>query len=109
MQNPLKRKRPCCVAKCENRHSKRHRFPKNEPEIFKQWISNTQPVNHHELSQEQIYNKFYVCDNHFQQECFVPGTHRGLRRDAVPTLFIKATNPNRNSIDPIKLEAYKKY
>ncbi|XP_023311289.1 uncharacterized protein LOC108911603 [Anoplophora glabripennis] len=86
---PLKPKK-CCVPNCLNRSSKRHRFPKSDIDLFKTWLQIIKPVDCDELTIEQIYNRCYVCEDHFSSECFVPGTRRGLTRNAVPTLLIPA-------------------
>lgn len=78
----------CCVLNCTDIHSRRHRFPKNYPDVYKQWLQNVRPVNYENLSVKDVYNKYYVCDSHFTPECFVPGTRRGLRKDAVPTISV---------------------
>lgn len=83
-----KRRNPCCVTGCENRHSKRHRFPKNDPEIFTLWVERIQPRNFKVMSVDEIYSKYYVCEEHFLLSDIVPGTKRGLKRTAVPAVNI---------------------
>ncbi|XP_044748618.1 uncharacterized protein LOC123309524 [Coccinella septempunctata] len=48
-----------------DRVSQRHRFPKANPSIFKTWLEVINPQNWPELSDEQIYNRYYVCHPHF--------------------------------------------
>ncbi|XP_074033750.1 uncharacterized protein isoform X2 [Leptinotarsa decemlineata] len=84
---PTKRRR-CCVAGCTNRDSKRHRFHKNQPDVFNTWIERIKPYNYENLSLDKIYNSYHVCHEHFPPECMVPGTKRGLKFGAVPSLRI---------------------
>ncbi|KAJ8948103.1 hypothetical protein NQ318_008456 [Aromia moschata] len=37
-----------------------------------------------------MYNRYYVCDDHFAEDSFVLGTRTGLKRNSVPTLAIPA-------------------
>ncbi|KAL3271237.1 hypothetical protein HHI36_021731 [Cryptolaemus montrouzieri] len=83
-----RRNKKCCVPNCENKHSKRHRFPKSEPEIFEAWLRIIQPKGFEELTRETIYNRYYVCDVHFSNKWSLPGSKRGLVKDALPTLLI---------------------
>jgi hypothetical protein len=83
----IKYKNKCCVPGCSDRTSKRHRFPKDE-ELFKKWVESIQQPCLRNLNQEQIYKSYFVCDRHFMQEYLVPGTKRGLRKDAVPTMYM---------------------
>ncbi|KAJ8972523.1 hypothetical protein NQ317_003069, partial [Molorchus minor] len=61
---------------------------KKEPEIFRMWLNNIKPPNYENLTTLEIYNKYYVCEKHFSNDCIVAGTRRGLKRTAVPTLHI---------------------
>ncbi|KAG5896664.1 hypothetical protein JTB14_021307 [Gonioctena quinquepunctata] len=84
----MTRRRKCCVEQCHNKFGRRHRFPKTNPEAFKAWVERIKPRNHEILSEEQIYNTFVICEEHFSPEYFVPGSRRGLSYHAVPTLKI---------------------
>ncbi|KAJ8972957.1 hypothetical protein NQ317_000791 [Molorchus minor] len=52
------------------------------------WLNNIKPPNYENLTTLEIYNKYYVCEKHFSNDCIVAGTRRGLKRTAVPTLHI---------------------
>ncbi|KAH0818544.1 hypothetical protein GEV33_004247 [Tenebrio molitor] len=54
--------------------------------MFKLWVENIRAPRLQELTPNQVYRTCYVCNIHFGEECLVPGTLRGLRKDAVPTL-----------------------
>ncbi|XP_074026877.1 uncharacterized protein [Leptinotarsa decemlineata] len=92
---PTKRRR-CCVAGCTNRDSKRHRFPKNQPDVFNTWIERIKPYNYENPSLDKIYNSYHVCHEHFPPECMVPGTKRGLKFGAVPSLRIPDIKDNHS-------------
>lgn len=81
------RARYCCVPGCKNLHSKRHRFPKKEPEIFDAWVKRIKPAIYEILTMQEMYNKYVVCEEHFTEDCIVPGL-RGRKRTAVPSLNI---------------------
>jgi hypothetical protein len=82
-----KKSKRCCVLHCEDNISKRHRFPKDK-ELFHKWISNINNPALYNLTIEQVYKSYYVCDRHFSADCLVPGTLRGLTKTAVPTLCL---------------------
>ncbi|KAK5650546.1 hypothetical protein RI129_001575 [Pyrocoelia pectoralis] len=83
-----KSKNKCCVPRCFDRISKRHRFPKNDNLLMQKWVENINQPRLSSLQPEVIYNTCFVCDRHFAPEFLVSGTRRGLRRDAVPTLYL---------------------
>jgi hypothetical protein len=85
MNGSYTKKNKCCVPGCEDKTSKRHRFPR-DPDMFKLWVENIRAPRLQELTPNQVYRTCYVCNIHFGEECLVPGTLRGLRKDAVPTL-----------------------
>ena len=87
MDPPL-RPKTCCVPNCSNKHGRRHRFPKSQPELFDKWLSIIKPKDYVNLTKEEIYKRCYVCDHHFAPECFVFGTRRGLTANVTPTLFL---------------------
>ncbi|XP_044745284.1 uncharacterized protein LOC123307131 [Coccinella septempunctata] len=82
----------CCVPGCMDRVSQRHRFPKANRTIFKTWLKVINPQNWKELSDEQIYNRYYVCHAHFSKNYHLPGSKRGLTIDAVPTIGVPGTS-----------------
>ncbi|XP_050306882.1 uncharacterized protein LOC126743711 [Anthonomus grandis grandis] len=86
--NPPKRikQRPCCVQGCTDFSSKRHRFPKNNRRLLRAWIKAVRPKHWDVLTATEIYDRYLVCNAHFSREDCVPGTVRGLRINAVPTI-----------------------
>ncbi|XP_044755114.1 uncharacterized protein LOC123314066 [Coccinella septempunctata] len=88
----MKKMNNCCVPGCMDRVSQRHRFPKANPTIFTTWLEVINPQNWQELSDEQIYNRYYVCHAHFTKNCHFPGSKRGLTIDAVPTIDVPGTS-----------------
>lgn len=88
----------CCVRKCRNKKGRRHRFPKNHPDTFKAWLEILQPPDYKTLPVDKIYHRYYICDDHFDQDCFVPGTRRGLKVHAVPTLNIPPDSPGKHCV-----------
>lgn len=96
MEYPVaKRVHSCCVRNCKNKGGRRHRFPKNQPDTFKAWLEMVKPRDYKTLSVESIYNRYYICDDHFSAERFVPGTRRGLKVYAVPTVNIPQDNSGK--------------
>jgi hypothetical protein len=92
----------CCVPYCKDNISKRHRFPKGDENIFNKWVNNVRHPKFEGLNKDQIYRSYYVCDRHFEEEFKVPGTKRGLRKDAMPSLFlISGMNSQLNYEDNI--------
>lgn len=84
---PPKKVKKCCVPNCTNK-GVRHRFPRSNPVIFQKWLDIIKSLNYETLSMDQQYNRYYVCNNHFSDDCFVVGIQRGLKRKALPTLNI---------------------
>lgn len=82
---PLKTKK-CCVINCRNVPGRRHRFPKRNKDILMKWINVIKPQNYENLTINEIYSKFYICDEHFTPDCFITGTNRGLKATAIPSL-----------------------
>jgi hypothetical protein len=59
-----------------------------------QWLNQNYP--------ETICRSYYVYDRYFEEEFKVPGTKRGLRKDAVPSQFlISGMNSQLNYEDNI--------
>lgn len=77
----------CCVPKCEDWFSKRHRFPRpdKEPELFKLWMDKVKNPLFSNKSHKQIHKNYLVCDIHFKDE-FKVVSHRGLSKIAYPTI-----------------------
>lgn len=90
---PIVYKNKCCVSGCDDRTSKRHRFPK-DAKFLKKWVENTHNLRLTQLSPSEICESYFVCHRHFQQEYLVPGSRRRLRRDAVPTLHLPGKVPS---------------
>lgn len=63
-----------------------HRFPKNNEHLFRTWLESIKPANYENMTQQQIYDKYYVCEAHFSPNFIVQGTKRGLAAMAVPSL-----------------------
>lgn len=84
---PALKPKKCCVSNC-TKFSRRHRFPKRNVDVFNKWLEIIKPPNYTVLNRDQIYNKYYVCEEHFDSECIVPGTKRGLKATAIPTINI---------------------
>lgn len=82
-----KKNKICCVSQCKNRTSRRHRFPRKYPEVFKLWVERIKPKDFMVLTTEEIYNRYVVCENHFCASDIVPGK-RGLKATAIPSLLI---------------------
>lgn len=78
----------CCVVGCGDMSSKRHRFPKNEPDVYKLWLVRLKPPHYESLSVEDIYNKYVVCERHFTPDLIVPESRRGLK----PKCYINSEN-----------------
>lgn len=78
----------CVVNGCKSRNGvSKHRFPKNDIPRFILWIQragNTKLLN---MTHEQIYKTYLVCDLHFEKDCHSPGT-KLLNRNAIPTLCL---------------------
>ncbi|VVC32858.1 Zinc finger, C2CH-type [Cinara cedri] len=78
----------CVVYGCKSgKGITKHRFPKNDLERFVIWVEracNSKLIN---LTIDQIYNSYLMCDLHFDENCHSPGT-KLLNRNALPTLFL---------------------
>ncbi|XP_063903637.1 uncharacterized protein LOC135123066 isoform X2 [Zophobas morio] len=88
MEGTIIYKNKCSVPGCDDKVSKRHRFPKEE-QLLKKWIENVNAPLFSSMEPSELYNK-YVCDRHFSTDFKVPGTRRGLRRDAFPNICLSA-------------------
>ncbi|XP_063911425.1 uncharacterized protein LOC135128445 [Zophobas morio] len=88
MEGSIIFKNKCSVPGCDDKVSKRHRFPKEE-QLLKKWIENVNAPLFSSMEPSEIYKK-YVCDRHFSSDFKVPGTRRGLRKDAFPNICLSA-------------------
>jgi hypothetical protein len=82
-----KYKNKCCVPGCTDRDNKRHRFPR-DPDLCRRWVENIKSPHLEKLTCDQIYRSCFVCDLHFARDFVVPGTLRGLRKDAIPSMHL---------------------
>lgn len=76
----------CVVAFCKNRKGIKHRFPKEQC-VFNIWVSKCKNKKLNNLTMFETYEKYVVCDIHFEPKCKILGTKR-LQKDAIPTLFL---------------------
>lgn len=79
----------CCVPECNDRESKRHRFPgyQKYPKMFEKWLQRIKPHNFQLMSFEEMYSKFYVCESHFRPEDIIE-SRRGLKLTSIPSVNI---------------------
>ena len=82
MANYIKK---CCVPDCKDIKSKRHRFPKGLPKLFDLWLKNIGNDRLNDLSKENIYKSYKICERHFEERFIVSGTRKGLIICAVLT------------------------
>ncbi|XP_064212928.1 uncharacterized protein LOC107398865 isoform X2 [Tribolium castaneum] len=92
----------CCVPGCNDTTSKRHRFPK-DVDLCNSWVQNIGCPKLSTLSTAELYNKF-VCDIHFEEYYRVPGTKRGLRKDAIPSLQLSNVQSSTSGTSPATRE-----
>ena len=80
--------RPCSVANCEDKQSKRHQFPdfNINPVLFKKWMDACANKELNSLDVHQIRRNRKICHKHFSIE-FLMAKGR-LSRNAFPTLFL---------------------
>lgn len=66
-----------------------HRFPnpKERLVIMEEWIRIIGPDYFKGLTPDIIYHKKRICSNHFEQNCYSPGT-KVLNKFALPSLNI---------------------
>ncbi|XP_074025793.1 uncharacterized protein [Leptinotarsa decemlineata] len=83
-------RKKCCVPSCEDRKSSQHRFPKDDPAVFDVWLKNINNKELFNVPHETIYCNSRVCDRHFAVEDKIT-SRRGLKRHAVPVLFLPET------------------
>lgn len=82
------RYKKCVVPGCTDLFSKKHTFPIKDVSLFNKWVQQVQNPILNNKSDEQIYKSHRVCDLHFAENDKVPGTKRGLRKTAFPTLLL---------------------
>lgn len=59
----------CVVYSCKSRSGiSKHRFPKNDVPRFILWIEKCGNPKLLEMSYDQIYKTYLVCDLHFKEE-----------------------------------------
>lgn len=85
-------KNKCVVPNCTDRFSSRFRFPNPRYEhlikITREWIERINNPALFNLSYEVIYNKYRVCRRHFTGKDQLRGCRKGIKSNAVPTLFL---------------------
>lgn len=57
-------------------------------ELHQLWLNNISAPHIQAMPYDKLYNNYFVCNKHFAEQNMVPGTRRGLRKDAVPTLHL---------------------
>lgn len=87
----------CVVPGCIDIFSKKHTFPMKDVTLFNKWVLQVQNPILNNKSQEQVYKSYRVCDLHFAECDKVPGTKRGLRKTAFPTLLLPDTKEKDSS------------
>lgn len=65
---------------------------------FKAWLEMVKTRNSKTLSVERIYNRYYVCDDHFSLKCFALGTRRGLKIYVIPTVNIPQDSSRKHCL-----------
>ncbi|KAK4887692.1 hypothetical protein RN001_003963 [Aquatica leii] len=90
-------KNKCCVFGCDDKWTKRHRFP-NDAKMRQKWLQMINNPDLNTIAAKELYNKHFVCQKHFAEKYLVPGTKRGLRHDAIPTVF-KGTSPVQEEVE----------
>ncbi|XP_076258459.1 N-acetylneuraminic acid synthase isoform X3 [Rhynchophorus ferrugineus] len=86
----------CCVPGCTEKKEMRHRFPKNNPDLFQKWIDQVKSPKLTGLTRKQIEERYRVCHRHFSDH-FKVISRTGLRVNAYPTLFLPGTEPDTPS------------
>lgn len=82
-------KKKCCVPGCNDRVSSRFRFPRrNETDMVQLWLKAINNEDLYNLPFEKLYQNNVVCARHFYTDELQHGFRRGLKRTAVPSLFL---------------------
>lgn len=80
--------RKCAVNGCYSRKSvPKHKFPRNDPLRFQIWINSTGNPKLLNMSRQNIYKSYVMCDVHFESSCHVVNTKK-LNVESIPTLFL---------------------
>lgn len=105
VRNTKKSGRSCAAVSCQNTHSL-HAFPRtevngvedeNKLQIVKIWIQKCANLRLLEIATSLLYSKFYLCSDHFNNDCFFDcSTKTLLVPNAVPTIF---NNPQLSDAD----------
>jgi len=81
----------CVVNGCSSRRGiLKHRFPKNDPSQFETWVEKSGNIKLLNMTRENVYKFYVMCDLHFESSCHSPGTKQP-KHNSVPTLLL----PNR--------------
>ncbi|XP_044761393.1 uncharacterized protein LOC123318733 isoform X2 [Coccinella septempunctata] len=93
----------CCVPNCDDRTSKRHRFPRadKQPDIFELWVEKVGNPLLRTKTAEQIRKSYFVCDRHFTDEVKV-NSKKGIWESAVPALFLPESSEQSQEAESCK-------
>ncbi|XP_029348605.1 uncharacterized protein LOC115035096 [Acyrthosiphon pisum] len=77
-----------------------HRFPNPRTDFvrLKKWID---LVGLNEMDPNDVYKKKFICNNHFDEQCFSPGTKR-LNARSYPTLLLPGSTNSKPSQPSVK-------
>lgn len=64
------------------------RFPKNDPDMLRIWVDATSNAKLKEIDVLKLYNNYVICERHFERNYVVPCSRSGLKKSAVPTLYL---------------------
>ncbi|CAG9827202.1 unnamed protein product [Diabrotica balteata] len=83
-------RRRCCVPDCMDTTSKQYRFPspRNYRDMFDKWVNAIKSPKLENAATDTIYKNFRVCGCHFKEEDLIKVGNRGIKRTAVPSLFL---------------------
>lgn len=81
-------RRTCSVIACKDDISVRHRLPLNNTDVFDLWVEKLNHPRFKDLTPEQIYKSYYVCDRHFTEDVRVHGAKTDIQYGCVPTLYL---------------------
>lgn len=76
----------CVVNLCKNRTGIKHRFPK-DVYFFNMWVNKCNNNKLNNLSLIETYEKYVVCDIHFEPKFKILSTKR-FHKEAIPTLLL---------------------
>ncbi|CAH1725029.1 unnamed protein product [Aphis gossypii] len=96
----------CVVVDCDTSYrdtiTLRHRFPRDEP-TFNIWVERSGNPHLLNLSIDDVYKSFIMCDKHFASSCKSPGCKK-LIKTAVPTLNLPHYNDMGDDTDNMSIE-----